>query len=171
MKLSVPPQGHRSRIERPIRAAGPQLIGKPLSRPMRSPIHHMTVIRYYRDGRPCDSERVESPSWSDVVSAIRRMDNYCFPIVQLNVTDNDEDESIFNIIGGAGRWALFHMMGEWQYDNPAGEAGDDDEVRLWDSDQGYFCKARNILTDVERVLRITKAYYDEGSYGRLDSIE
>ena len=29
MKLTVPPQGHRSIIETPVRAAGPQLIGKP----------------------------------------------------------------------------------------------------------------------------------------------
>jgi len=28
MKLSVPPQGHGSIIERPMSAAGPQLIGK-----------------------------------------------------------------------------------------------------------------------------------------------
>lgn len=34
MKLSVPPQGHRSIIEGPIRAAVPQLIGKPLGGPM-----------------------------------------------------------------------------------------------------------------------------------------
>ncbi len=38
------------------------------------------------------------------------MDNYCFPIVYLNTTHYDDDESIFNIIGGDGRWTLFHMM-------------------------------------------------------------
>jgi len=30
MNLTVPPQGHRSIIDRPIRAAVPQVIGKPL---------------------------------------------------------------------------------------------------------------------------------------------
>ena len=116
---------------------------------MRSAIHHMTVIRYYRDGRRWDSNNLVRPAWPDVVAAVHRMDNFCFPIVQLNTTDDDENEGIFNIIGGAGRWALFQMMGEWKYADPA---GGDDEVRLWESDQGYFCKAKNILTDVEKVV-------------------
>jgi hypothetical protein len=134
---------------------------------MASPIHHMTVIRYYRDGRHWDCQEVLSPKWSDVEAAIRQMDNYCFPIVQLNCTEREDDEGIFNVIGGDGRWALFHMMGEWQYDDASGGNG---EVRLWDSDQGYFCKECNVLTDVEKVLRVTKAFYDTGSYDHLDEV-
>ena len=135
---------------------------------MASPIHHMTVIRYYRDGRHWDTEKIDSPSWSDVESAIRRMDNYCFPIVQLNTTESEEDEDIFNVCGGEGRWAMFHMMGEWQYEEPDGS---EREARLWDSDQGYYCCEKNILTDIERVLRITKAFYDTGSYVTLDTVK
>lgn len=82
---------------------------------MHSSIHHMTVVRYYRDNRPSDSERVNSPSWQDVEAAIRKMDNYCFPIVQLNCTGNDDDENVYNVIGGDGRFAIFQMMGDWQY--------------------------------------------------------
>jgi Domain of unknown function (DUF4180) len=133
-----------------------------------SPIHHMTVVRYY-DDRPWDSEQVLSPLWSDVETAIRRMDNYYFPIVQLNCVEDeeDEDENVFNIIGGAGRFALFHAIGDWQYEDPTGE---DERVRLWESDQGYFCKERNVLTDIEKVLRITRAYYETGSYEGLDDV-
>jgi hypothetical protein len=135
---------------------------------MASPIHHMKAVRYYRDGRHWDTECVDSPAWSDVEATVRRMDNYCFPWVQLNTTDDDTDESIFNVMGGEGRWALFHMMGDWQYEDPAGS---DEEARLWDSDQGYYCKEKNILTDVEKVLRITKGFYETGSYAGLDAIE
>lgn len=134
---------------------------------MSSPIHHMTVIRYYRDSRPWDSVDVPSPAWEDVEAAIRKMDNYCFPIVQLNCTEFEDDEEIFNVIGGDGRYALFHMMGEWQYEAPNGGDG---EVRLWDSDQGYFCQERNVITDIDKVLRITKAFYDTGSYDGLDHV-
>lgn len=135
---------------------------------MASPIHHMTVIRYYRDGRPWDSQQIDSPPWADVEAAVRRMDNFCFPWVMLNTTDDDEDEDVFNVMGGSGRWALFQIMGDWQYEDPAGGEA---EVRLWDSDQGYFCKEKNVLTDVEKVLRITRAYYDTGSYDALDAVE
>jgi hypothetical protein len=135
---------------------------------MASPIHNMEAIRYYRDRRPWDTERIEAPTWPQVEEAIRRMDNYCFPIVHLNTTEVPWHDDIFNVIGGAGRWAIFHMMGEWQYEDPGGS---DEEVRLWDSDQGYYCNAKNILTDVEKVLRIARAYYDSGSYEGLDAVE
>lgn len=126
----------------------------------------MDVIRYYRDGRPWDFERIEKPIWKQVEQAIRRMDNDCFPIVQLNTTEDDEADHIFNICGGSGRWALFQMMGEWEYTDPTGGQG---EVRLWESDQGYFCKEKNILTDVEKVLQITRVYFETGSYNKLEA--
>ena len=96
------------------------------------------------------------------------MDNYCYPIVELSTTDNEADENIFNICGGAGRWALFHMMGLWQYEEPGGS---EKEARLWDSDQGYYCREKNILTDVAKVLRIVKSYYETGSYDDLDKVQ
>lgn len=66
------------------------------------------------------------------------------------------------IVGGAGRWAL-HTL-EREYDNPA---GGDAEVRLWESDQGYFCRERNILTDVDEVLRIALVFYQTASVESL----
>jgi hypothetical protein len=134
---------------------------------MASSIRHMTVLRYYRDGRHWDTEEIDSPSWSEIESAVRRMDNYCYPIVQLNTTDNEYDESIFNICGGDGRWALFQMMGMWQYEQPGGS---EEEVRLWDSDQGYYCHEKNVLTDIAKVLRIAKFFYETGSYVDLDHV-
>jgi len=127
----------------------------------------MTVIRYYRDQRPWDSVVSRSPLWSDVEASIRRMDNFCFPIVQLNTAESEESENIYAIFGGDGRWALAQMMGDWQYELPGGGEG---EVRLWESDQGYYCREKNILTDVEMVLRITKEFYDTGSYENLNQV-
>ena len=135
---------------------------------MSSPIHHMTIIRYYKDGRPWAAEHVCSPLWSDVEAAVRRMDNDCFPIVELNTTDSEEDESIFVVCGGDGRWALTQIMGDWQYENPGGS---ELETRLWESDQGYFCLEKNILTDIEKVLRIIRAFYETGSYAALDAVQ
>jgi hypothetical protein len=135
---------------------------------MQSPVHHLTIIRYYRDDRPQDSKVIFNPTWRDIKDAVRKMDNYCFPIIQLNLNEEDDDENIFNIIGGNGRFALFHLMGDWQYEDPN---GGDDEVRLWESDQGYYCCAKNVLTDIKKVLRITKVFYETGSYDNLDVVE
>ena len=35
---------------------------------------------------------------------------------------------------------------------------------------GFFAKSDNVLTDVEKVLRITKAFYKTGSYDHLDEV-
>ncbi len=135
---------------------------------MRSPVHHLTIIRYYRDGRPQDSKVIPNPGWQDVADSIRKMDNYCFPVVKLNLAEDNEAENIFNVIGGNGRFALFHLMGDWQYEDPN---GGDAEVRLWERDQGYFCQAKNVLTDIEKVLRIAKVFYETGSYDNLDDVD
>ncbi len=135
---------------------------------MRSPVHHLTIIRYYRDNRPHDYKVILNPNWKDVEDSIRKMDNYCFPWIQLNLTEDDEDENIFNVVGGNGRFALFHLFGDWQYENPN---GGDVEVRLWESDQGYFCQEKNVLTDIEKVLRIAKMFYETGSYDNLDNVD
>lgn len=130
----------------------------------------MTVARYDDKGQSLEPARVIEPAWSDVEAAIRRMDNYCFPFICLNtdaLDPEDEGLDLFWVVGGAGRWALLQASGEWQYqDSSAGN----EEVRLWESDQGYFCKQKNILADLEKVLRITRAYYDTGSYAGLDAI-
>lgn len=130
----------------------------------------MTVFQYFRDDRPWSSEQIESPTWADVEAAIRRMDNYCFPVVWLNCDEDDnedESEDIFCVIGGDGRWTLFRFMGEWNYEDPNGGDG---EVRLWESDQGCFCRERNVITEAEKVLRITKKYYETGTYDNLDDV-
>ena len=61
---------------------------------MKAAIHHMTITRYYDKG-PWDTKVVNSPSWNDVETAIRKMDNYYFPIVQLFLTENTDDEDNF----------------------------------------------------------------------------
>lgn len=179
-----------------------------IGRSMLSPVCHMTVVRYYRDKHPSDKEQMKFPSWKDVEQAIRRMDNYCFPIVALSCkelatgedTFDDEDSfieacavnelatlrrnaqnsrtklagdgfipgaALNNIIGGGGRIALFQFMADWQYEDPNGST---EPTRLWESDQGYFCQERNIITDIEKVLRIVRGYYESGSYSHLNSI-
>ncbi len=141
---------------------------------MTSVIKSMVIVRYYRDDRPWDLKLVKNPKWEDVESAIRQMDNYCFPIVLLSLLEFDNGEDVFgdddafNIIGAADKCALFHMIHDWRYEDPD---GDTSEVRLWESDQGYYCQERHVLRDIEKALRIIKAFYDTGSYEDLDSIK
>lgn len=136
---------------------------------MTSRIHHIDIDRYDANGNQLDSEEVSSPAWSVVESAIRQMDNYCRPLVYLFTGETVDDGEVFAVCGGDGRWALFDFnYGGWQYEDPE---GGDEEVRLWDSDQGYVCCEKNVLTDIEKVLRITKHFYETASFDELDLVE
>jgi hypothetical protein len=141
---------------------------------MKTPVKHMTRIDYSKDNRPWQDHRVDQPSWNDIEAAIRKMDNDCFPIVLLSCRELDEDENgfddedAFHAIGGNGQFALLHCMAEWQYEDPDGGERD---VRLWESDQGFFCLEKNIIEDIERVLRLVKEFYQTGSYDTLDTID
>jgi len=42
-------------------------------------------------------------------------------------------------------------------------------MHRWESDQGYDCKERTVATDVEKVLRIAKRFYETGRYATLGS--
>ena len=141
---------------------------------MTSKIKSMTIIQYYKDDRPWDANLVKNPTWQEVQSAIRQMDNDSLPIVLLSLLEFDDgadvfnDMNAFNIIGAANKCALFHMEHDWRYEDPD---GDTTEVRLWESDQGYYCQERHVLRDVEKALRIVKTYYESGSYETLDAIK
>ena len=122
----------------------------------------MTVIEYFEDGRPWKTHNVLNPGWKEVETAIRKMDDRFFPNVMLSCKDlsfNDscfDDEDAFNIVGGNGKIALSQQLCSWEYDDGSGR---DTEVILWESDQGYFCKEKNVISDIELALRIVITSY------------
>lgn len=134
---------------------------------VQGPIRYMNVIQYFRDQRPWTCKTVTNPSWQQVEKAVSKMDNYCFPIVQIGCGLADDDDDSFNIVGGDGRFAIFHFMGDWQFED---DSGDNTEVRLWESDQGYYCQESNVIKDLDLALRVTKQYFETGSYENLDRV-
>jgi hypothetical protein len=128
------------------------------------PARHLTVV-HYPPGEHWTCQEVVSPRWEDVSAAILGMDDNEFPIVQLSwkaVESGFDDEESFNIIGGrVPGFALFECVPGWEFDDPA---GGDEDVRLWRSDQGHFCKRRNIVASVEDVLTLARIYFETGSY-------
>lgn len=129
--------------------------------------HHLTII-HYPPHKPWHCVEISSPSWDDVSAAIRKMDDNEYPIVELSWSDVDtcgEDEDSFHIVGGsAPGFAMSNFSGDWRFEDPNGS---NEDVRLWQSDQGYFCKRKNIVADVEAALKIVKVYFETGSYDEL----
>jgi hypothetical protein len=125
---------------------------------------HLTIV-HYPPQQPWTCMEIRSPNWEDVSAAIRRMDDKEYPIVQLSWKDVDscfDDEESLNVIGGAvSGFALFELIPGWNFEDPIGS---DEDVRLWQSDQGYFCKRKNVIADVEKVLELSRIYFETGSY-------
>lgn len=130
--------------------------------------HHLTIV-HYPPREPYRCVEVPSPDWEAVSAAIRQMDDNEYPIVQLSWEDVEscfDDESSFNIIGGGNAgFAIFEMNG-WRFEEPN---GGDEDVRLWQSDQGYFCKRRNVMADIDVVLKLARVYFVTGSYDQVRS--
>ena len=139
---------------------------------MSSEIKSMAILRYYQDVHPWDVKLVKNPTWEEVEAAIRQMDDYYFPNVLLSRLEFDDgedvfsDEDAFHILGAANKCTL--AMGGWQYEDPDGSTS---EVRLWESDQGYYCQERNVIRDIDKTLRIVKEIYETGSYKDSDAVK
>jgi hypothetical protein len=129
---------------------------------------NLLTIIHYPPRKQWRSVEIRSPDWEDVSAAIRQMDDNEYPLVEMswaNMDDGDVDEESLHIVGGgASGFAMTNFTGEWRFEDPD---GGDEEVRLWQSDQGYFCKRRNIIADVDVVLKITKVYFETGSYDEV----
>jgi len=107
-------------------------------------------------------EIVVRPSWEQVQAAIRRMENFCYPILTI-ATDPEQQHALF-IVGGPRRFAVADLTGTWQYERPDGGK---DEVRLWASDQGYYCRERNLIHSRRKVLDLARAFFETGDLARV----
>ena len=110
-------------------------------------------------------EVIDHPSWEQVQAAIRRMENFCYPIVTLAFDESEQDGLI--IVGGPRRYSATRVDGSWIYERPDGS---DQEVRLWLSDQGFYCRERNIIRTRRRTLEIAKAFYETGDFEKVAEV-
>jgi hypothetical protein len=130
---------------------------------------HLTIVHYPPE-QLWTCVEINSPEWEDVSVAIRRMDDDEYPIVQLSwkeVGSCFDDEESFNVIGGAvSGFALFEFIPGWNFEDPFGS---NEDIRLWQSDQGYFCKRKNVIVEVDKVLELARIYFETGSYEALQT--
>jgi len=93
------------------------------------------------------------------------MENFCFPIVTLAFDASEQDGLI--VVGGPRRYSATRVDGSWIYERPD---GGDQEVRLWESDQGFYCRERNIIGTRRKMLEIAKAFYETGDFEKVAEI-
>src|SRR4051794_7639485 len=136
---------------------------------MRALVARMNCTRYDRgtsgDPVPRLSEVVDHPSCAQVQAAIRRMEYYCHPIVTI-ATDAEEQHAPFG-----RQWSAPVRRGRSYRDMAfARSDGFDREVRLWASDQGYYCRERNIIRSRRKVLDLARAFFETGDFAKVAEV-
>lgn len=103
-------------------------------------------------------QRTHNPSWGQIEAAIRRLDRFRYPYIWLFLSEEEDDSGDLNntlqVIGGKGAYYLTLNAGEFDNVTLYFPDAPDEEIEVWESDQGLSASAREVATDVELVLRI-----------------
>lgn len=126
-------------------------------------INALRITKYPDRGKPT-SKDLHEPAWSDIESAIRRLDRDRFPFVWLFAGEVD-DYPDFSILGGTGAYAMTAVVGDctYKFHDPRQS---DEVIVIWFSDQGASVPMTEVCTDIDRVLLAVRRYHETGT---LDS--
>jgi hypothetical protein len=123
----------------------------------------MHVIVYPPDNSPYRTDVIKSPNWSQIESAIRRLDKDEFPFIWIYRGDVAKEGNMpdLNIMGGTGDYYISaYFDGYWErcYFNEAQDEGD--EVCVWESDQGFSTEPQRVCHDIEMILKTVRYFVD-----------
>jgi hypothetical protein len=113
------------------------------------------------DGVPLVGELLDAPAWELVERSIRELDGHTHPRVRLWAGPPGEPPGL-DIIGGNGKYALREVGNGWVYYD---SNGTDEQVNVQTSGAGHRCAGYYVCTDVERVLRIARRFFESRSAG------
>lgn len=124
----------------------------------------LTCVVYADNGTDWGFEKTFSPSWEEIVAAVRRLDKFCYPWVWLFIGDETEDASVdcLTIIGGNGVYWLGLTAGKYEQLRLFEPSNGSHEVQVWTSDQGFADQERYVTYDSELVLRIARYFAETG---------
>jgi hypothetical protein len=114
---------------------------------------------YKDDGWAWREESIATPDWNDVEFAIRRMNRFQYPIIRISAKDRE-----MGIIGGNGAYFLRMPYTQTQLRTYWNQAQGDEEVWVWESDQGMNPPACSVCFDIDIVLRAAKYFLETGEH-------
>ena len=91
-------------------------------------VNILTIAMYKSDGQYSRTEKISYPTWLDIETPIRRLDQFQLPFIWLFNSADVAESALpdFNVIGGKGLYAFdCRTEGrEYRYHNPlGGESG------------------------------------------------
>ena len=154
----------------PIAAKGDQSPASRLDAHADTRLRKLHVTQYA--GRyNASSQDFAYPSWDQVETSIRRLDQFKWPFVWLLLGEGAdwgamEEEGYLNIMGGNG---IYSVDGATPSDGrkrlSVSKHSREKRVDIWLSDQGSFTVELFVCYELETVLRVAKYF---SAHGRLD---
>jgi hypothetical protein len=127
-------------------------------------VGRLEITTYATVSGPYQTEVILHPSWEVIESAIVRLDRCYHPFVWLYARADapEGDPADFEVVGGRGAWAVVCRAGgaELWLSNPS--AGDD-EIEVWESDQGTSIAERLVCTLLGEVLLAARHFAEHGT--------
>ena len=109
---------------------------------------------------------ISTPTWEDIEQAIRHLDQYRFPLVVLHFDDGHPGKPAryyLAVGGGRGLYLVwFNAPGVHLTCVDPTQPQTDEQVAFIESDQQSWCKRREMLDDMEFVLRVVRRVAETG---------
>src|SRR5262249_53464039 len=135
----------------------------PVWRSRRMHVHLLDVTVYQDSGWTWKTERTPNPTLEDIETAVRRLDRFEYPFLHLYEDANaaDDDPPALTVMGGQGEYTMFSGFNgdELFYFDPSRT---DEEIEVWQSDQGFSCAAKNCCGSLDAVVGITRYFCEHG---------
>jgi hypothetical protein len=124
----------------------------------------------YNDDHEYFTSRVDNPSWDKIEAAIKNLDRFYRPFIQLGLYDDFQkclDDGMIEVMGGGGvYWIAITAQGYWQrrlHDPAKGTH----YVEVWTSDQGFEDEEQYVCYDLDTVLRVIKLFAETATFDPL----
>ena len=114
-------------------------------------IHELDVIIYDENGQSWHEEKVPQPTWTAIEVAVRRMDRFQYPILNLRLTP-DSDIPELNMLGGNGAYHLAVTIQGYHERRVYFSEKEGDVIDIWESDQGFETENNYLIEDLDLAL-------------------
>ena len=106
---------------------------------------------------PCTESTVELPGWSEIENAIKKLDRDLFPFVWIYFDPRSRPDDVpdVEVVGGRSAYTI-RILNEGAFHSYFDPRQSDEEVWVWESDQGAAVPRNQTCGDLALVLEIVK---------------